>query len=83
MREANSQEGGPIFCTCHIEIFLRCKQVELFILSKSLLLRESQFNVVNWLKSFDLKLFFVYTLLRGPFWHLHTILFVIKYVISN
>jgi len=42
-------------------------------LSGNLLLRESQFHIVNCLKSFDFKLFYVYTVVEGPFLaRLHT-----------
>jgi len=49
--------------------FIRWKQVNFFILSGNLLLHEGTFHIINCLKSFDLKLFFVYTLklLRAPF----------------
>ena len=52
--------------------FIRWKQAKFFILPGNLLLRESPFHTVNYLKSFDLKLFFEYTLnwLRYLFWHI-------------
>jgi len=54
--------------------YIRWKQVIFFILFNSLLLRESSFRIVNCLKSFDFKMFFVYTLhlLRSPYWRICT-----------
>jgi len=52
--------------------FVHWKQIKFFILSGNSLLRESQFHIANCLKSFDFKLFFVYTVVEGPFfarWH--------------
>jgi len=48
--------------------------------SANLVLRESPFLIVNCLKSFDFKLFFVYTLnvLKGLFWHV-CILFLLYF----
>jgi len=56
------------------------------MLSANLLLRESPFYIVNGLKSFEIKVFFVYALnlLRCLFWQIYKqFLFVIKFVISN
>ena len=71
--------GCPIFYTCYTETF-RWKQVKFFILSGNLLLRESTFQIVNFLKSFHFKFFFVYTLnlLRDPFWQIsHNFCFIV------
>jgi len=43
-------------------IFICWNEVKFFIFSGNLLLRESPFNLVNCLKSFDFKLCFVYAL---------------------
>jgi len=72
--EGNVQKEGPIFYTCYAETLFAESKLIFFILSGSLLLRESSLRIVNCLKSFDFKLFFVYTLhlLRGPYWSICT-----------
>ena len=63
MPEESSQKGALY------RKFIRWNQGKFFILSENLLLGESTFYIVNCLKSFGFKLFFVYTfkLLRSPF----------------
>jgi len=65
---------GPYILHMLYRNFIRWNQGKFFILSGNLLLRESTFYIVNCLKSFGFKLFFVYTfkLLRGPFRHICT-----------
>jgi len=56
------QTRAPLFYTCYTKILL-LKAIQIFfILSGSLLLRESPFHIVNCLKLFDFTLFFVYIL---------------------
>jgi len=64
--EAHSQNGGAIFRCIEI-VFAERKLIFHYV--ENFLLHESQFHIVNCLKSLDLNLFIVYTfkLLRGPF----------------
>ena len=68
---------GPYILHMLHKNFTCWKQLKFFILSGNLLLRESPFHIVNCLKLFDFKLFFVYTLklLKGPLWHIFLLYF--------
>ena len=61
-------KNGPYNLHMLHKNFTYWMQFEFFILSGNLLLRESLFHTVNYLKLFDFILFFVYTLklLKGP-----------------
>jgi len=62
-------EMGPSVLHMLYRNFIGWKQVKFVIFSRNLL-----FTIVNCLKSFDFKLFLVYTLqlLKGPFWQICT-----------
>ena len=61
-----SQKRVPIFCTCYTKNLL-LKSRWFFYLSGNLFLLGNNFHLVNCLKSFYFKFFFVYTSLGGPF----------------
>ena len=65
---------GPYILHMLYRNFICWHHSKFFIFSENLLLRESTFYIVNCLKSFGFKLFFVYIfkLLRGPFRHICT-----------
>ena len=71
--EANS-EMGSIFLHLLYRNFIRRKRAKFFNMSGYLLLRESQFQIVNFFEVISFKLFFFYTLklLSAPFWHICT-----------
>ena len=68
---------GPLYLTHATQKFYLLKAIQIFILSGSLLLRESPFHTVNCLKLFDFTLFFIYALklLKAPLWHIFLLCF--------
>jgi len=71
-----SKKGPYILHTLH-KNFTCWNQFKFFILSGYLLLRESQFHILNCFKLFNFTLFFVYTLklIKGPLWHIFLLYF--------
>jgi len=62
----------PLYFTHATQKLYLLKAISIFILSGSLLLRESPFRIVNCLKLFDCTLLFVYTLklLKARLWYI-------------
>ena len=71
------QKRAPIFYTCYTQILVAESNLSFSFCLENLLLRESPFHMVNYLKLFNFALFFVYTLkfLKSPLWHIFLLYF--------